>query len=245
MGQVSGGTILAIEGCNPDGTWARVSALDGTTGWCNITDVALNVSLSDYEAPEIPATPTPPEPTPAPLAVELTEAQARGLAQVAITGQGLEWIKLALESLSAEPLEVTISPGTIFQAQAAGVQNMVVRTQRVVYLQSAGSRESLTIPAACANMQLGVPEESNQFIISGAPAPEDLIKLLNLSGFLDETFRVQQFAIWTITDNPARGEYVGLGYFGVGSGPSDEEMQRIRALFQQAGTPADRYRALQ
>ncbi|MGB3904654.1 MAG: SH3 domain-containing protein, partial [Anaerolineae bacterium] len=68
VGQVSDGTILAVEGCNPDGTWAQVQTTDGQTAWCNTTQVALNVSLSDYEAPEIPATPTPPEPTPAPLA---------------------------------------------------------------------------------------------------------------------------------------------------------------------------------
>ncbi len=103
----------------------------------------------------------------------------------------------------------------------------------------------MTIQVACANMERGVPEESDGFTIRGAPVPEDLIKLLSLPGFLDETFRVQQFAIWTITDNPGRGEYVGLGYFGAGSGPSDEEMQRIRALFNQAGIPIERYRALQ
>jgi hypothetical protein len=244
VGEMSSDSTLAVQGCNLNGTWAQVETTDGQTGWCNTTEIALNVSLSDYEVPEIPAIPSPPPPTPAPLALELTEAQARGLAQVAITGQGLEWIKLVLESLSPDPLEITISPGTVFQAQTAGTQNMVVRRQGVVLLSSRGSSESVTLSAACANMELGVPEESDQFTISGAPAAEDLIKLLTLPGFLDETFRVQQFAIWTITDNPGRGEYVGLGYFGVGSGPNDEEMQRIRALFNQAGIPIDRYRAL-
>lgn len=244
-GQVTIGTILAIEGCNLDGTWARVSALDRTTGWCSISEMGLNVSLQDYGVADIPATAVPPPSTPAPLAVGIGEAQASGLAQVAITGQGLEWTKVALESLSAEPLEVTIMPGTIFQAQAAGVQNMVVRSERVVLLDSTGSRESLTIPAACANMELDMPDESHTFTISTSATSEDLIKLLNLPDFLDETFRVQQFAIWTITDNPARGGYVGLGYFGAGSGPSDEEVQTIRALFERAGIPGERYRALQ
>lgn len=244
VGQVSSDSTVAVQGCNLNGTWAQVQTTDGQTGWCNTTEIALNVSLSDHEVPEIAAPPTPPLPTPAPLALELTEAQARGLAQVAITGQGLEWINLVLESLSPDPLEIAISPGTVFQAQTAGTQNMVVRRETVAYLQSAGSQQTLTIQVACANMELGVPEESDGFTISGAPAPEDLIKLLTLPGFLDETFRVQQFAIWTITDNPGRGEYVGLGYFGAGTGPSEEEMQRIRALFNQAGIPIERYRAL-
>jgi hypothetical protein len=93
-------------------------------------------------------------------------------------------------------------------------------------------------------MELGVPEESDTFSVSTAPTSEDLVKLLSLPNFLEETFRVQQFAIWTITDNPTRAGYVGLGRFGVGSGPSDEEMQRIRALFEQAVIPTDRYQAL-
>lgn len=243
--QVTGETILAIDGCNADGSWAMVQTTDGLSGWCRVAEMGLNVSLSDYELAEIPATPTPPPPTPAPLMAELVEAQTRGLAQVTITGHGLERIQVALESLSAEPLQVIVLPGTIFQAHTTGTQNMVVRQRQVAYLPSRGSRQSLTIPAACANMELGVPEESDGFSINTAPVPEDLTKLLSLPSFLEETFRVQQFAIWTITDNPARGEYVGLGYFGVGSGPDDEEMQRIRALFEQAGIPPDRYRALQ
>jgi hypothetical protein len=93
-------------------------------------------------------------------------------------------------------------------------------------------------------MELGVPEESDEFSISTAAVPQDLNKLLSLPGFLNEDFRVQQFGIWTITDNPPRGGYVGLGYFGVGSGPDDEEMQTIRALLKQAGIPTDRYQAL-
>ena len=121
---------------------------------------------------------------------------------------------------------------------------MVVRRPRVVSLPSSGSKQTLTLSVACANMELDAPEESDNFTVSTAPVPEDLIKLLNLPGFLEEPFRVQQFAIWTITDNPPRGGYVGLGYFGVGSGPSDEEMQSIRALFQQAGIPTERYQAL-
>jgi hypothetical protein len=122
---------------------------------------------------------------------------------------------------------------------------MMVRRPRVVELPSRGSKESLTLSVACANMELNAPEESDHFAVNTAPVPKDLIKLLNLPAFLEEPFRVQQFAIWTITDNPPRGGYVGLGYFGVGSGPDEEEMQRIRALFQQAGIPTDRYQALQ
>jgi len=47
-----------------------------------------------------------------------------------------------------------------------------------------------------------------------------------------------------ITDNPPQGGHVSLSYFSVGSGPTDEEMQRIRTLFHQAGISAEPYQAL-
>ena len=244
LAEVDADSTLEILGCTQDGAWTQVQTVDGQEGWCATVQLALNVSLADHEAsqPAPAATPAPPA---AALSVQLGDALAQGLAQVGITGQGLERIDLVLESLSAQPLEVTISAGTVFLAQTGGIQNMVVRRPRVVSLPSSGSKQTLTLSVACANMELDAPEESDNFTVSTAPVPEDLIKLLNLPGFLEEPFRVQQFAIWTITDNPPRGGYVGLGYFGVGSGPSDEEIQSIRALFQQAGIPTERYQALQ
>lgn len=56
--------------------------------------------------------------------------------------------------------------------------------------------------------------------------------------------RVQQFAIWTITDNPTKDGYVGIGSFGFGSGPGKTELARIKALFKAAGIPTTKYRAL-
>ena len=80
----------------------------------------------------------------------------------------------------------------------------------------------------------------------GAPAvPEDLVKLLGLRDFHKEAFCVQQFVISTITDDPPREGYRGIGAFGFGRGPDEEEMRRIRALFEEAGIPAQKYRALQ
>jgi hypothetical protein len=245
--QVAADSILTVDGCNPEATWVQVTTSDGHEGWCSTAQLALNVSLGGYREAEVAASPTPrpAAPPPAATAVELGSALAQALAQATITGQGLERIDLVLESLCDQPLEISIPAGTIFLAQTGGTQNMVVRRPRSVELPTRGSKESLTLSVACASMELDAPEESDHFAVSMDPVPEDLVKLLNLPAFLEEPFRVQQFAIWTITDNPPRGGYVGLGYFGVGSGPSDEEMQSIRALFQQAGIPTDRYQALQ
>ena len=196
------------------------------------------------QTPTSTTSPTP-QPTPATVTVELSEAVAEGLVQATISGDGLEDIEVTLRSISDLPLEVTILAGTMFEAQSAGVQDMVVIEQRTVSLKSRDSVLSRSVSVACATMELDVPGENDTFVMSNVPAPEDLVKLLNLSDFHNETFRVKQFAIWTITDNPTPNEYVGLGYFGFGSGPSDEELQKIRTLFEKAGISTSKYQALQ
>jgi hypothetical protein len=104
----------------------------------------------------------------------------------------------------------------------------------------------LDIDAACANMELDAPEESNSLTLSTEAPPGDLIKLLNLPDFHEETYRVQQFAIWTITDNPGRDGYIGIvtGFVIFGTGPSDEEIEKIRVLFIKAGISISKYKAL-
>ena len=139
---------------------------------------------------------------------------------------------------------MAILPGLIFEAGASGVQNMVVIGHTVVLL-SEGETDDVNVPVACSNMNLDMPSEENGFTIRREATNPDLLKLLNLPAFENQDFRVQQFAIWTISDNPARDDYVGLGYYGVGSGPDDEEMQLIRSMFEQAGIDTGQYRALQ
>ena len=120
---------------------------------------------------------------------------------------------------------------------------MMVIKEKLLLLEPQGSKQ-VDVSTACANMRLDVPSESDSLTIKGVAPTEDLLRLLELPDFHGETFRVRQFAIWTITDNPRRTEYVGIGYFGTGSGPDDDEMQRIGTLFEKAGIPTEKYRAL-
>ena len=167
--------------------------------------------------------------------LDLSEAVSEGFVEIKASGRGLEFVEVSLESKSADPLEVTIPVGLIFEAHTAGTQNMVVRKETVVTLRGRGNTESLRIDT---------PGESDTFSVSERPPPEDLKKLLKLRQLNAESFRVQQFAIWTITDNPTRNGYVGFGQFGFGSGPNDDEIQRIRRLLESAGIPPENYRAL-
>jgi len=85
----------------------------------------------------------------------------------------------------------------------------------------------LNIDAACASMELTAPSESDNLTLSIETPPEDLNKLLYLSDFRSETYRVQQFAIWTITDNPERDGYVGIAT-GFKYMAPDQVMQKLK-----------------
>lgn len=186
----------------------------------------------------------PPTPTRPPTKTELKDAAAKGTVKFTIKGRGLESIDVTLESANDDPLEVSIEPGTIFLAQSAGTQNMVVRQPRIVLLKARGIKVSVEVKVACANMHLGQPDSGDAFLIKKESTDPDLIKLLSLPDFTRLDFRVQQFAIWTITDNPPRNGYVGLGYSGAGSGPTAEEFDLIRYTFESAGIATAKYQAL-
>jgi hypothetical protein len=178
--------------------------------------------------------------------IELREAVARGLVQANITGRNLEEIDLTLKSNSDIFVVVEILPGTVFKADPSVLTNQVVQSMVVVdveksFLEPYGN-SSFSINVACANMKLIQPTRSVAFIIETSPTSEDLTKLLNLADFNDAGFRIQQFAIWTITDDPAHDGYTSIGssYSG-GSGPSNTEIESIHALFVAAGIETQKY----
>ena len=184
--------------------------------------------------------------------IELSEAEAQGLVRVKASGRGLVWLKIELESLSDLPLEIEIVPGTIFEAQSARTQNMVIRERKVVYLEPKEIK-ILELLAACINMRRDVPDEHDSFTIRETLTPEKLLstselhlmELLHHPEFLEETFRVQQDAIWTITENPSdRTQYVRIGYIENMTYPSTTEMCRILTLFEDVGIPIEEYNAL-
>lgn len=191
------------------------------------------------------ATTTPPPSTAQSPAeqVELIEAESQGLLEVNGSGRSsITSIQIKIISKSDKSLQVTILPGTMFIA-GTGVQNMVATAKRVIFLER-NATVNVSIIAACANMHLNVPEATDSFELGSEPIPEDLIKLLALEDFTENSVRTMQFAIWTITDNPERDDYVGIGSFGIGTGPTDEELAAIIELFRRAGISISQYQAL-
>ena len=174
--------------------------------------------------------------------VTLQEAIEAGLVTISIRGDGLTRVDISIKPKVELNLEVEVEPGTILLSGTEGVQNMVVRKREFIYLKPDPEVEvSLEVEVSCVNMHLEQPTSADAFTISPEPASEDLGKLLVLVDFPYLDLALQQFAIWTITDNPPDiYSFVGIDTGGH-SAPLIEQLSVIRQLFDQAGIDTTKY----
>ncbi len=174
--------------------------------------------------------------------VEISEAESEGLIRVIASGDGMDWVHLELESLSPQPLGIIVPPLTMFRARSSGVQDMLAINERYGLLESEGSKDSVDVEAACANMNLSVPGKSDTFQIEMPGPSEDLAKLFYEVVDYEGYSRVIQFAIWTVIHNPYRTQYTTIGTSVTDTtGPTDEEIQEIREMFEFAGIEISKY----
>lgn len=172
----------------------------------------------------------------------LRDAINKGWVIATITGtESYLTIDISLKSQVGFILELSIEPGTLFEAQSEDVQNMVARSGTVVVLKP-DTEVFFELEAACVNMELETPSESDTFLVSQGAISSDLMTLLDLPEFRFESLRVQQYGVWTITENPARCGYYELeDLFDVFGGPTNDEVERILGLFQGVGIDISQY----
>jgi hypothetical protein len=190
-------------------------------------------------------TETPNEPTPEPSrrVVDLVKALDEGLVTMTAYGLSIRQLSLGLTSATSGPITIVMKSGVVFKPARTAAQSVVAIRWQEIDLDP-GERWHDWIDVACAQMKKDDPNSSDEFSISTRPLASDLKRLLEADAFYDASFRVEQFAIWTLTDNPARGRFSAIGSIGeTGSGPSKAELTKIRALLVAAGIDADKYRA--
>lgn len=179
--------------------------------------------------------------------LELVEAEHQGLVHLEARGAGLLGVLLHLQGLAPTPMRLVVEAGTVFNPiNAPNVQSMVIVRRTVLSLPAYG-RLQPEVAAACINMHLDTPKSGHRMRLSSVTVSRDLARLLAVPGFFEESADVRQYAIWTVTDNPARGEYMSLS---VQQGPlpfmTVERMgsttrSRIAEWFSRAGIDAERY----
>lgn len=166
---------------------------------------------------------------------DLADAINNGAVLASINGRGLGRLDLKLKPQVNFNLEINILPGTLFESLMGGVQNMIVRKGALAVLKP-NVELSLELEVSCANMEKKQPTGGDMFKISKSPAARDLLKLVDLAEFPFSSNRVQQFAVWSITDNPPLGYFVGIDTAsGIRGGPTAAEVVEIRRLFTAAG----------
>ncbi|WP_294232620.1 hypothetical protein [Prosthecobacter sp.] len=205
--------------------------------------------------------------------VSLEDALSQDLITMTCRGAGLQKLSLILALQTAEPLVVVIAAGSIFESKDPQTQNMLVPSEnRLPLIEKGNSRiergdsRSFLVDARCMNMALDTPGYSNEFSVKKTRVSGDLDRLIRSAEFTKLSPRVEQFAIWTITDNPNPGGYTpiienrgtnttgiplpplasGAGRRqGTGTGPDEDEIFEIRRVFSSCGIEVQRYRALQ
>jgi hypothetical protein len=204
----------------------------------------VSPTLVAFDTPEPVVTPEPtPSPTTKVVRVSLADALSQKLVTMTAAGKNLQQLSLDLVSLAKETLEVIVDPGLIFEPAARSTQPMVVTSRFEIRLDP-GDTASRILDVACDSMHLDEPGAGDTFKLSTTRSTASLRALVGAPSFSDAAFRIQQFAIWTLTDNPTRTGYVELGSFGVGSGPDAAEIAVIKTIFTEAGLDPAKYRAL-
>lgn len=178
--------------------------------------------------------------------VTLQEAVKDGLVVATIYGGGLSQINISIKpklETNDENLEIEIPAGTLFISGTEGVQNMVVRRREVVYLNPESEIDiSLELEVSCANMELKMPDFSDGFTVSMEPVNEDLVKLLSMEDFRFNDTILQQFAVWTITENPMfTWDYTGITQGSYTTTVTESDVEWLRGLFLHAGIDPDNY----
>lgn len=201
-------------------------------------DVPQQISIRPTAHGPLPtAKPTsiPPTPLPAiePTKINFDDALSQKLLNTTAAGNGLQSVLLNIASETKQDLAVVVPMGSIFISGSSDVQNMIT-TQEMVAVLRGQSAITIQIPAACVNMHRRQPESKDNLTYAGAAATDpDLLNLLALPEFQQAENTLKQYAVWQITDDPEQQDFVPIGMFGAGTGPSDEDMKQISMMLRK------------
>jgi len=186
-------------------------------------------------------TPRPPTATPA-VVLSLMDALNQERISVQTEGDGLSAVRIVAERLEPVSLKILIPVGTYFVNRGSG-QNMVSVQQATLYL-TEDEPVKISVPSACANLMLAVPDAKSRFDIVAWPEQEALQKLVEAIEKGKYTPVVKQVAVWIVTDDVSRpkldGRYVrrsSMVPFGGSPAASDEDVIQAMWLASEAGIP--------
>ena len=147
------------------------------------------------------------------ISVDLPSAIDQELVACRVVSQGeLDHVVLLVKNMQEEPIQVIILPGTVFVPSDEAVQQMGAVDQVTIYL-APGEEKEVVVPTACFQMTLDQPGEDIEFVYVRQLPHDEIRRLCSSPTFQTASFRVKQFAIWTLIENPnAVDDYAELGF---------------------------------
>jgi hypothetical protein len=171
--------------------------------------------------------------------VDLVEKE---LIAVSITGVSMDAVALHVTSISPKPLEILIPAGTYFVAENPSVQNMVARHAASASIDP-GAIVDIKVDAACASLHLTAPGAADTFAMVRASELPEMGKVIDQLNTTPVDYRVEQAAIWIVTDDASYDE-LGMLVGGSPFGPpliQEEDAARAMMLTDQAGVDIRKY----
>ncbi len=135
---------------------------------------------------------------------DLVDLVEQGKVEARSTGSGIDSVSLEVRRLVGHEVVVIVLAGTFFTS-GGSAQDMVAIGDEVVYLAD-DSWHSATLPAACANLELDVPDSDVTFGIQRSAQHEELEMLMPVLSAAGAAYDVSQAAVWIVTDNADYGD---------------------------------------
>jgi uncharacterized repeat protein (TIGR02543 family) len=184
------------------------------------------------------------ETAPSITTMDILEAQSKGMVEVSAKGQSLAVIYLSVTSKSANPLKVTISPGTVFDGPTAATSSMVVLAPASISLEPYRISSQNQIIVATRDMDRGMPTTATTLSLSQTPISGDLKLFVDYTtgSSVSIQWNLGQYGVWTIQNNPERLKFLQIGSGSTYGLPTDQQWTQIKDLFQKAGIDTSKYK---
>lgn len=170
---------------------------------------------------------------------DIYEAYRDGKVDIEVRGDGIEHVNgRVTRKAGTKPMVVRIPPGTLFEANSGGVQNMVVTDGTTVDLTTSRSA-AFTAAVACSDLHLSVPGEGDRFAVGRLPERKaEVVKFFPVANRAGVSYETKQAGVWIVTDD---ANYNGLGILVggfLGGGPraiNEDEAASAMMLLEKSG----------
>ena len=156
--------------------------------------------------------------------------------RIAVAGDSITRSRIWIENRTDSRLIVIIPYGTYLAANSGNVQNMLIREEVEISVDS-GKVINFYINTLCMNIYKDIPDSTSSFMIDMLGEDLPVINLLKILDENNSSYEVSQAAVWQILDNPGKDTILNTIIYQDGTDAITEEIYeealRIIALITE------------